>query len=94
MPVTTTTSTYSEILKIQREKLDRTEAELRYIAANVEDILNRINRRVVEENASIDFDKDPLNQVFRGAYIDWAVDKIIGSGLKAEDAPAYRDIAV
>tara|TARA_R100000988_G_C3858799_1_gene98307 strand:- start:237 stop:512 length:276 start_codon:yes stop_codon:yes gene_type:complete len=87
-------STYSKILKIQREQLDRHEAELRYIAANVEDILNQLNRKVVEENAAIDFDKDPLDQVFRGSHIEWAVSKIVGKGLKAEDAPAYRDIAV
>lgn len=91
MPVPTS---YSKILKIQREQLDRHEAELRYIAANVEDILNQLNRKVVEENATIDFDKDPLNQVFRGAHIEWAINKIVGKGLKAEDAPAYRNIAV
>ena len=94
MPVPTRKANYSKILKIQREQLDLREAELRYIAANVEDILNQLNRKVVEENASIDFDKDPLQQVFRGGNIDWAVNKIVGKGLKAEDAPAYRDISV
>ena len=85
---------YSEILKIQREQLDRNEAELRYIAANVETILDQLNRRVIAENATIDFDKDPLNQVSRGCNISQAVNKIVGSGLKAEDSPAYRNISV
>ena len=84
MPVSTTTSTYSEILKIQREQLDRQEAELRYIASNVEDILNRLNRKVVEENARISFNKDPLDQVFRGCDITHAVNTIVRKGLHPE----------
>ena len=75
----TSTSTYTEILAIQREQLADKITELETIAAHLPVILNALNKKVVEENAQIDFDKPAINQVFRGQDIGWAVDKIVHS---------------
>ena len=73
----TSTSTYTEILAIQREQLAEKITELETIATHLPVILNALNKKVVEENAQIDFDKPAINQVFRGQDIGWAVDKIV-----------------
>tara|TARA_R110002020_G_C15776700_1_gene728742 strand:+ start:41 stop:283 length:243 start_codon:yes stop_codon:yes gene_type:complete len=74
-------ATYSTILKIQRDQLNQKEEELRFIAANVESLIDSLNRRVVEENATIDFDRSPLGQVFRGDHLDWAVSAQVRQGV-------------
>ena len=75
------TSTYSDILKIQRDQLANKEAELRYIAANVEEIIDALNRKVIRKNAEINFDRSPLEQVFRGDHLDWAVSAQVKLGV-------------
>ena len=71
------TATYTDILAIQREQLDDKIVELTFIADNLPLILRELNKRVVVENSTIDFDKPAIDQVFRGQDIGWAVDKII-----------------
>ena len=85
-------STYSDILSVQREQLARNEAELRYIANNVSSILDQLERKVIDENARISFNKSPLDQVFRGSDITSAVNTIVASGLIAEGHPTYQNI--
>ena len=75
------TPTYSKILKIQRDQLADKEAELRYIAANVETLLDQLNRKVILRNAELRFDKDPCDEVFRGTDIDYAVDALVREGI-------------
>ena len=74
--------TYPGIMSIQREQMARTEAELRYISANVESILDQLERKVVEENSRISFNKSPASQVFRGNDITREVNAIVASGLR------------
>ena len=78
------TSTYTDILAIQREQLEEKITELRFIAANLPFILRELNQRVVVENSKIDFDKPAIDQVFRGHNIDTAVDNIVSEGLHAD----------
>ena len=73
--------TYSEILKIQRDQLNQKEEELRYSAANVESLIDSLNRKVILHNTEINFDKDPLGQVFRGADLDYAVNSLVREGI-------------
>lgn len=75
----TNNATYTEILAIQREQLEEKITELETIAAHLPVILNALNKKVVEENSKIDFDKPAINQVFRGHNIDNAVNKIVHS---------------
>jgi hypothetical protein len=76
--------TYSEILKIQRDQLNQKEEELRYIAANVESLIDSLNRKVILHNTEINFDKDPLGQVFRGSDLNFSVDSLVRMGLHPE----------
>jgi hypothetical protein len=73
----TNNATYTDILAIQREQLAEKITELETIAAHLPVILNALNKRVVEENSKINFDKPAIDQVFRGQDIGWAVDKIV-----------------
>ena len=73
--------TYPGIMSIQREQMARTEAELRYISVNVESILDQLERKVLEENSRISFNKSPEDQVFRGSDITREVNAIVASGL-------------
>ena len=74
--------TYNKLLRIQREQLTRQEEQLRFIAANVEHIIDALNKRVIDENADIDFNRDALNEVFRGCDFPHAVNTIVEDGIK------------
>ena len=80
----TNNATYTDILAIQREQLEKKITELRFIADNLPLILRELNKRVVVENSKIDFDRPATDQVFRGQDIDLAVDNIVSEGLHAD----------
>ena len=80
----TNNATYTDILAIQREQLEKKITELRFIADNLPLILRELNKRVVVENSKIDFDRPATDQVFRGQDIGWAVDNIVSEGLHAD----------
>ena len=74
--------TFNDILKVQREQLDDTEQKLRYIAANAEQLILRLHKLVHQENADIDYNNSPLDEVFRGYQLNGALNGFIQEGLK------------
>jgi len=76
-------STFPSILKIQREQIDEKERQMRYLANNVEALIEMMNKKVIRENANIDFAKDPLNEVFRGESIEHYVRQLVRHGAQA-----------
>jgi len=74
--------TFNDILKVQREQLDDTEKKLRYIAANAELLILRLHKKVHQQNADMDYNKSPLDEVFRGYQLDGAINGFIEEGLK------------
>ena len=74
--------TYNKLLKVQRDQLADKEKQLRFIAANVERVIEELNKRVIDKNARIDFNRDAINEVFRGSDLDYAVNTIVEDGIK------------
>lgn len=74
--------TYNKLLKVQRDQLADKEKQLRFIAANVERVIEELNKRVIDKNAGIDFNRDAINEVFRGSDLDYAVNTIVEDGIK------------
>jgi hypothetical protein len=74
--------TYNKLHKVQRDQLAAKEKQLRFIAANVERIIEALNQRVINENAGIDFNRDAINEVFRGCDFHYAVHTIVEDGIK------------
>ena len=74
--------TYNKLLKVQRAQIADKEKQLRFIAANVERVIEALNKRVINENAGIDFNRAALNEVFRGSDLDYAVNTIVEDGIK------------
>ena len=77
------TSTFPQILKIQREQINDKERQMRYLANNVEALIEMMNQKVIRENAKIDFAKDPLHEVFRGESIESYVRQLVRHGAQA-----------
>jgi len=73
---------YNQLLKVQREQLNRKEEELRFIAANVEGVIEAMNKRIIDENANMGFNRNAIHEVFRGCNIDHAVNTIVEEGIK------------
>ena len=74
--------TYNKLLRVQRDQLADKEKQLRFIAANVERVIEELNKRVINENADIDFNRDAINEVFRGSDLDYAVNTIVEGGIR------------